>query len=118
MINWDDDEIVTCDLSDNSNKKSDIYYKNQQSFESVLSGITLTEKETRTLAWLCNYEPETVERICNIINKVKFSETSNRGRKKKVDPDRIKAYKNKGKTQEWIAGKLKVSLSTVKRYWK
>lgn len=38
------------------------------------------------------------------------------GRPKTYRPE-IAVYKKEGKTQEWIARQMDISLSTVKRYW-
>ena len=43
---------------------------------------------------------------------------SSAGRKKVIDPEKIKSFKNKGYTQEQTARELNISISTVRRNWK
>lgn len=43
----------------------------QKLLNAIEAGVVLTEKEINSLMWLAGREPETVENICSVINKVK-----------------------------------------------
>ena len=83
----------------------------------ALGDIELTPQEERSLIWLCGWEPSTLKHIISAFKKAK-KKPKQAGRPKAVKATEIANLKSEGLTQEQIAQKLKVSLSTVRRNWK
>lgn len=49
---------------------NDTYEKNWKRISAVFDGVTLTEKELDTLRWMAGWEPDLVDRMCRILEKV------------------------------------------------
>lgn len=93
----------------------DMFETNWETILKAIGNVELEEDEERYLRWLAKNDYDTVNSICSVITKIK---NRNAGRKPKVDRDKIQTLKAQGKTQEWIAQHMTVSISTIKRYWK
>ena len=89
--------------------------KNMENLIKAIGNVEITSKEMKSLEWLSGCEPETVNNICNVLEKTK---SRGAGRKKKVDVQTIQALKKEGKTQQETAQSMGISLSTVARNWK
>jgi hypothetical protein len=80
----------------------------------AMGNVEITEEEKKTLEWLSKWDPPTVNNICSIMEKMK---SRGAGRKKTVDVKLIHEFKDQGKTQEWTAREMNVSISTIRRNW-
>lgn len=88
--------------------------KNLEKIMQAIGNIKITENEKRYLEWLSKNDPDTVNNIVSVMTKMK---SRGAGRKKSVDVEAIHAYRNQGKTQEWTAREMNISISTVRRNW-
>jgi hypothetical protein len=89
--------------------------KNLEKLLESVGNIEITGSELKSLEWLSNYEPSTINNICSILEKMK---NRGAGRKKRIDPAAIKNLKSEGMTQEEVARELNISISTVRRNWR
>lgn len=87
---------------------------NLEKIMTAVGNIELTTDEKRILEWLSKNDPHTVNNICSVMAKMK---SRGAGRKKSVDVEAIHAYRDQGKTQEWTAREMNISISTVRRNW-
>lgn len=83
--------------------------------KTIIGKIELDEKETAALEWLSAQDAEIVEGMLSFIKKLK---NRGAGRKSTVNTEMIKVFKAEGKTQEWIAYQMGISVATVRRNWK
>lgn len=81
--------------------------------KELLKNVELTAAEAATIEWL-EEDPKRAKHIAAIISKVN---NRSAGRKRRVDSAMIRVFKKEGKTQEWIAKQMGISVSTVKRNW-
>jgi len=88
--------------------------KNLERLIKAIGNIELDASEKQTIEWLSSSPIDTVENICSILYKMK---NRGAGRKKTVDVCAIRVFKAEGKTQEWIARQMDVSVSTIRRNW-
>jgi len=88
--------------------------KNLEKIMQAVGNIEISTDEKRYLEWLSKYDPDTVNNIVSVMTKMK---NRGAGRKKSVDVEAIHAYRDQGKTQEWTAREMNVSISTVRRNW-
>lgn len=88
--------------------------KNLEKLLKSIGHVEITANEMQTLEWLSGWSIETVDNLCSVLEKMK---KRGAGRKTQVDVQAIQAYKAKGKTQEWTARQLNVSVSTIRRHW-
>lgn len=88
--------------------------KNLEKIMQAVGNIEISTDEKRYLEWLSKYDPDTVNNIVSVMTKMK---SRGAGRKKSVDVEMIHAYRDHGKTQEWTAREMNVSISTVRRNW-
>jgi hypothetical protein len=86
-------------------------------FKLLPGGKVLTDKNGETILIFFDIQTEKVVYEFGEISK-NLTNPRKAGRKKTVDVDQIHAFRNEGKTQEWIARELNVSISTIKRNWK
>ncbi|MDY0219418.1 MAG: hypothetical protein RBR14_08745 [Candidatus Cloacimonas acidaminovorans] len=88
--------------------------KNLEKIMQAVGNIEISTDEKRYLEWLSKYDPDTVNNIVSVMTKMK---SRGAGRKKSVDVEAIHAYRAQGKTQEWTAREMNISISTVRRNW-
>ena len=50
---------------------------NKNKLKNALYGIELTAAEQKTVEWLAKNEPETIDNLCNIIEKAKDTQSKN-----------------------------------------
>lgn len=86
-------------------------------FKLLPGGKVLTDRNNDTI--LIFYDIQS-EKVVFEFGKVtqEISNPRNAGRKKSIDVDRVHAFRDAGKTQEWTAREMGVSISTIKRNWK
>lgn len=89
--------------------------KNLNQIMLAIGNIEISTDEKRYLEWLSNWDYDTVNNIVSVMTKMK---SRGAGRKKSVDVEAIHAYRDQGKTQEWTAREMNVSISTIRRNWK
>lgn len=100
-------------ISDNFN----IENFNVSDFKLLPGGKVLTDKNNETILIFYDLQKEKVVfEFGNIIKEIKNPRKA--GRKKSIDVDQVHNYRNQGKTQEWVAREMNVSISTIKRNWK
>lgn len=86
-------------------------------FKLLPGGKVLTDRNNDTI--LIFYDIQS-EKVVFEFGKVtqEINNPRNAGRKKSIDVDQVHAFRDAGKTQEWTAREMGVSISTIKRNWK
>lgn len=88
--------------------------KNLNKLIEIIGNVDITDSEMQSLEWLSGWEVSTINNICNVLEKMK---NRGAGRKPKANAEMIQVFKKEGKTQEWVARQMDISISTVQRHW-
>jgi len=91
-----------------------MHEENLEKIMQAIGNVELTSSEKKYMEWLSNWDYDTVDNIVSVMTKMK---SRGAGRKKSVDVEAIHAYRDQGKTQEWTAQEMNVSISTIRRNW-
>lgn len=91
-----------------------MYEENLKKIMQAIGNIELTSSEKKYMEWLSNWDYDTVDNVVSVMNKMK---SRGAGRKKTVDVKLIHDFRDQGKTQEWTAREMNVSISTIRRNW-
>lgn len=91
-----------------------MHEENLKKIMQAIGNVELTNTEKKYMEWLSNWDYDTVDNIVSVMNKMK---NRGAGRKKSVDVKLIHEFKDQGKTQEWTAREMNVSISTIRRNW-
>lgn len=91
-----------------------MHEENLKKIMQAIGNVELTSSEKKYMEWLSNWDYDTVDNIVSVMTKMK---SRGAGRKKSVDVEAIHAYRAQGKTQEWTAQEMNVSISTIRRNW-
>ena len=91
-----------------------MHEENLKKIMQAIGNVELTSTEIKYMEWLSNWDYDTVDNIVSVMNKMK---NRGAGRKKSVDVKLIHEFKDQGKTQEWTAREMNVSISTIRRNW-
>jgi len=91
-----------------------MHEENLKKIMQAIGNVELTSSEKKYMEWLSNWDYDTVDNIVSVMTKMKSRGAE---RKKSVDVEAIHAYRNQGKTQEWTAREMNISISTVRRNW-
>lgn len=85
-------------------------------FNLLPGGKVLTDANGDTI--LIFYDIQTDKVVYEFgVKSQEIKNARNAGRKKTVDVQLIHDFKNQGKTQEWTAREMNVSISTIRRNW-
>lgn len=91
-----------------------MYEENLKKIMQAIGNVELTSSEKKYMEWLSNWDYDTVDNVVSVMNKMK---SRGAGRKKTVDVKLIHDFRDQGKTQEWTAREMNVSISTIRRNW-
>jgi hypothetical protein len=91
-----------------------MYEENLKKIMQAIGNVELTSSEKKYMEWLSNWDYDTVDNIVSVMTKMK---SRGAGRKKTVDVKLIHDFRDQGKTQEWTAREMNVSISTIRRNW-